>query len=227
MLKLLEYGNQSGKLKGKYFWIGLINKVGTADFVWVSDKTIASFNDRFWDKDQPSYDGPYVHTSGKTMLLNDMKELEINKPICQKALQTNKNKCKKDGWILQNGQCYKFMTKTFEQGCSWSEAVSICQELGAKLTEGPDFLFLRNIAKSLKTTTNWWVGFSDLKAKGNYVTESDGKQANLTNYFATGEPSSKKEHCIEMCYGLDMKLNDKNCNQRADWEKDFQPLCQL
>ena len=96
----------------------------------------------------------------------------------------------------------------------------------SELTEGPDFDTLRNIAKRMMTTTNWWVGFSDLESSGNYVAESDGRYVNLTKYFAVGEPSSNKEHCLEMNYNLDMKLNDRPCKM-GGWESGFQPLCQL
>ena len=118
----------------------------------------------------------------------------------------------------------KFMTKSCPNGCSWAEAVSMCKKYAGKLTEGPDFQFLRNIAKGLKMTTNWWIGFSDSETTGTYVRESDGKEVNLTKYFASGEPSSKTEHCLEMRDNLDMKLNDRNCDITG-WNT-FQPLCQ-
>ena len=190
------------------------------------EQIIASFNKSCWEKDEPTYDGPYVHTNSETLLLNDRNELDNNKPICQKEVDTNTGECEKEGWVLRKGQCYKFMANTCANGCSWAEAVAMCKKGGGKLTEGPDFNFLRNIAKGLKITTNWWVGFSDLETEGTYVQESDGKEVNLTKYFAPGEPSSKKEHCLEMRYDESMKLNDKNCDIKDRWEKKFQPLCQ-
>ena len=227
MRKLIEYGSQSEKLRMKHFWIGLISIVGTANMVWASDQTPASVNESFWNKYEPNYDGRYVHTVQKTMLLNDRADFAKNKPICQKDLKKDEKRCEKDGWILQKQQCYKFMTKSCGQGCTWQEAISICQQNGGKLTEGPDFLVLRIIAKGLDLA-NWWVGFSDLKKEGVYVAESDGKQVNLTEYFADGEPSFKKENCLEMRYELDLKLNDGNCKaDGGSWESTFQPLCQI
>ena len=118
------------------------------------------------------------------------------------------------------------MTQSSANGCSWAEAVSMCKKYAGKLTEGPYFQFLRNIAKGLKMVTNWWIDFSDLETKGTYVRESDGKEVNLKKYFISGEPSSKTEHCLERRYNMDMKLNDKNCDISDAFEKTFQPLCQ-
>ena len=223
--KLIDYGSESERVKRKAFWIGLVDVVGKAEFEWVSDKSKAKIDAHFWEKDEPSYDGPFVHMVQKTMLLNDRLEAELNKPICQKSLKENEEACE-DGWFQQHGKCYKFMVDTCEKKCGWKEAVAICREIDGYLTEGPDFGFLRNIAKSMKTTNNWWVGFSDLKSEGNYVAESDGRYVNLTKYFADGEPSDRKEHCLEMNYNLDFKLNDREC-KHGGWETAFQPLCHI
>ena len=65
----MDLGSQNEKLKKKYFWIGLTNTDGDGNFEWASDKTTASFNKSFWEKDEPTYDGPYVHNNRDTMLL--------------------------------------------------------------------------------------------------------------------------------------------------------------
>eukprot|EP00092_Neocalanus_flemingeri_P013042 GFUD01014054.1.p1 GENE.GFUD01014054.1~~GFUD01014054.1.p1 ORF type:complete len:412 (+),score=80.35 GFUD01014054.1:171-1406(+) len=226
MTKIMELAKADRTLKKIYFWIGLTNIDSHEYFVWDSDKTPANFNQSFWSTDEPSYDGAYVHTLQDTLLLNDRHELDLNKPICQKPADNIFGKCEKE-WRFRKGQCYKFMTNTCTNGCSWAQAIEICNEVNGNLTEGPDFQFLRNIAKSLKLTTNWWVGFSDLEKEGTYVRKTDGKYVNLTNDFASGEPSSKKEHCLEMKYDSDMKLNDKKCEIKERWERAFQPLCQI
>ena len=223
--KLIDYGSENETVKKKTFWIGLVNVVGKAEFKWVSDKSKATIEAHFWEKDEPTHDGPLVQMVQETLLLNDRIEVGINKPICQKNLQDNEHGCE-DGWFLSHGQCYKFMVDTCEKKCGWEEAVAICREIDGYLTEGPDFSVLRNIAKSMKTKNNWWVGFSDLKSEGNYVAQSDGRYVNLTKYFADGEPSGRKEHCLEMNYNLDLKLNDRECNHDG-WETTFQPLCHI
>ena len=223
--KLIDYGSENETVKKKTFWIGLVNVVGKAEFKWVSDKSKATIEAHFWEKDEPTHDGPLVQMVQETLLLNDRIEVGINKPICQKNLEKNEHRCE-DGWSLSHGQCYKFMVDTCEKKCSWEEAVAICKEIDGYLTEGPDFSVLRNIAKSMKTKNNWWVGFSDLNSKGNYVAQSDGRYVNLTKYFADGEPSGKEEHCLEMNYNLGLKLNDRKCDHDG-WETAFQPLCHI
>ena len=118
------------------------------------------------------------------------------------------------------------MVDTCEKECDWKEAVAICNEIDGYLTKGPDFSFLREEAKKMNTKNNWWVGISDLKSKGNYVAQSDGRSVNLTKYFADGEPSGGEEHCLEMRHHVDYKLNDRVCNHPG-WETAFQPLCHI
>eukprot|EP00092_Neocalanus_flemingeri_P092257 GFUD01117107.1.p1 GENE.GFUD01117107.1~~GFUD01117107.1.p1 ORF type:complete len:188 (-),score=32.47 GFUD01117107.1:17-517(-) len=161
------------------------------------------------------------------MLLNDIGDLDLNKPVCQKSAEKDTRKCEKD-WISKNDQCYKFMTNVCRDGCSWTEAIQICNENNGYLTEGPDFGFLCNIAKRLAMRNGWWIGLSDLKNEGVYVRKNDGKYVDLTDAFASGEPNNKddKEHCLGMNFNLDMKLNDRICDIEGRWWKHFQPLCQ-
>ena len=78
------------------------------NFEWALDKTTSSF----------TYDGPYVHTNNDTMLLNVRNELDINKPMCQKDVDTNTGDCEREGLIFQKSQCYKFMANKCTNGCS-------------------------------------------------------------------------------------------------------------
>eukprot|EP00092_Neocalanus_flemingeri_P012184 GFUD01013137.1.p1 GENE.GFUD01013137.1~~GFUD01013137.1.p1 ORF type:complete len:407 (+),score=91.37 GFUD01013137.1:62-1282(+) len=231
MQRLVDHAKQNSKLNKKAFWIGLTNTNMNGVFEWSSDKSPNNLNPRFWDTNEPTFDGKCVHTNPDTILLNDGIDFNqiVSKPVCQKSVKKDTGKCEKD-WIARDGQCYKFMTHVCTDGCTWSEAKQICNKNHGHLTEGPDFQFLRNVAKSLKLKNNWWIGFSDLKDEGMFVRETDGKYTDLTDDFATGEPNNYnvRENCLEMRYLSDLKLNDVDCDiGYPRWKELYQqPLCQ-
>eukprot|EP00092_Neocalanus_flemingeri_P027280 GFUD01029585.1.p1 GENE.GFUD01029585.1~~GFUD01029585.1.p1 ORF type:complete len:423 (+),score=85.41 GFUD01029585.1:22-1290(+) len=228
MRQLVDHVKANSNLKKKAYWIGLTNTDVNGVFEWNSDKSPSNLSQTFWNTNEPTYDGPYVHTYPDTMLLNDRNDMHLTKPVCQKSVKKDTGKCDKD-WIARDGHCYKFMTNVCRNGCTWSEAQQICNKIYGHLTEGPDFQFLRNVAKSLKLTTDWWIGFSDLTNEGVFVRETDGKYVDMKDAFATGEPNNNngktEEDCLEMRYVKDMKLNDKDCNTKHATVA-FQPLCQ-
>eukprot|EP00092_Neocalanus_flemingeri_P009274 GFUD01009980.1.p1 GENE.GFUD01009980.1~~GFUD01009980.1.p1 ORF type:complete len:406 (+),score=68.00 GFUD01009980.1:13-1230(+) len=222
---LVEHAKTEENLRNKAFWIGLTNFDNDRGFEWASDKSPMDLRKSFWSDSEPSYDGPYVHMKKTTMLLNDRNDINVNKPACQKPAVDQNIQCE-EGWDYSKGQCYKFMTKTCKNGCTWLEAAEICLKAGGNLAEGPDFNVLRNIATTKNFTNDWWIGFSDLEKKGTYVRKTDGKFVNLTEYFADGKPDSEDQNCLVMEHSKNFKLSDWNCKFHGVWDKQYQPLCQ-
>ena len=89
----------------------------------------------------PSYDGSHVHLMMGDMMLNDVGEGEVYKPVCQRKKEGD---CA-HGWKSpgsHSGFCYNFMEKECPDGRDWEDAGEVCEDNDSYLAEGPDFEFL-------------------------------------------------------------------------------------
>ena len=183
---IVEFGKDSKKLSARNFWIGLEFDTKRQQFQWLSDRSQATLDNKYWNKGNPSYEGAHVHLKQGNMLLNDVAEGQFYKPVCQRR---NKDNC--DGeWKSPGSQsafCYNFMERECIEGCDFIEAQEVCEKYKAFLAEGPDFDFLSKFAKLLKTDVNWRIGISYNKSADIFVRASDETEIDLSDVYTKSE----------------------------------------
>eukprot|EP00092_Neocalanus_flemingeri_P013538 GFUD01014600.1.p1 GENE.GFUD01014600.1~~GFUD01014600.1.p1 ORF type:complete len:430 (+),score=111.55 GFUD01014600.1:13-1302(+) len=190
MEELIEIAKDSKKLSTRNFWIGLEFQNKKRQFQWVSDQAAATIPDKLWHNGHPSYDGSHVHMMMGNMLLSDVGEEEVYKPVCQKTKNGN---CA-PGWTdpgSQSGFCYNFLDQECLDGCDWDDAGEVCEDNDSYLAEGPDFEFLTKFGKLLKHDVNWWIGITYNHSADIFVRESDGAEVDLSSVYTKEESRGK------------------------------------
>ena len=109
MKELIEIARDSKTLSARNFWIGLEFNTKERQFQWLSDDKEASLPDMLWNMGHPSYDGSHVHLMMGEMLLNDVGEGEVYKPVCQR---------KKEGDCAHGRKAFRILLQLHGKGMS-------------------------------------------------------------------------------------------------------------
>lgn len=125
-------------------------------------------------------------------------------------------------WVNHADSCYLFVTHLKE---NWSEAVSMCTELGGYLVEiesAQEQQFLRNYAihqlhiQQGGTFGNgsFWIGGTDMLVEGNWFWLSTKQNFLYTDWYAdTKEPNGGiNENCAHLGSHVQFHWNDAECH---------------
>ena len=187
--EIMEVAKDSKKLSSRNFWIGLEFNPKEKQFQWLSDRAEATGLDNLWHNGNPSYDGSHVHLMMGQMLLKDVDEGEVYKPVCQRKKELG---CGKEWRSFGSDSlfCYRFMDQECNDGCGRDAAAKICEDNDAHLAE-EDLKFLTKFAKQLKLNVNWRTGISYNHSADIFVKDSDETEADLSEVFTKERSKSK------------------------------------
>ncbi|KAI8042545.1 hypothetical protein M5D96_003858 [Drosophila gunungcola] len=101
---------------------------------------------------------------------------------------------------------------------SWTSAENTCRKRGGHLAAFDNQKEFDAVTAKLHRNTPYWLGISDRKKEGEFVSESGNRPKILT--FAHGEPNNQggNEDCVDIYNGV---MNDLPC----DLQRHF--ICQL
>lgn len=198
--EIMEVANDSKKLSSLNFWIGLEFNPKEKQFQWLSDRVEARGLDGLWHNGNPSYDGSHVHLMNGQMMLKDVDEGEVYKPVCQRKKEHGcGNEWKSFG--SDSLFCYSFMDQECEDGCNIDDAAEVCEHNDAYLAED-DLNFLTKFAKQLKLDVNWRIGVRYNHSADIFVRDSDGFEVDLSDVY-TKEISNPKGNSVSYEYDDD------------------------
>ncbi|KAK1804336.1 hypothetical protein P4O66_020354 [Electrophorus voltai] len=120
-------------------------------------------------------------------------------------------------WTLYGRRCYRFFTSRL----TWYEAECACVNNGGSLASVhsvAEYKFLQTLVKRVSGfLAVSWLGGYDAVSEGHWLW-SDGSKVNF-NYWVSNQPDNYNgmENCLEMNYGVELKLNDDVCSSRRSF----------
>ncbi|XP_062614686.1 perlucin-like [Saccostrea cucullata] len=129
------------------------------------------------------------------------------------------------GWYQHGSSCYVFIAGVLN---SWTEAMSFCKALSAKLVEietQDENHFLSNHLQRMAHGHNYWIGLTDAIFENEWLWMSTQKEAQYTNW-GPFQPDNDQhmEDCADIAFfGQHGLWNDENCDTKQHFicEKDL------
>ncbi|XP_062618052.1 secretory phospholipase A2 receptor-like [Saccostrea cucullata] len=181
---------------GVHFWIGGTDVLVDGQWIWITSQKRISYAD--WYPGEPN---GALHESFVVTALGGT----CNKP-----------------WVNHGDSCYLFVTHLQE---NWSEATSMCTELGGYLVEiesAQEDNFLKNYAiHQLQIQPggqfgngSFWIGGTDMLVEGNWFWLSTKQPFVYTDWYATSkEPNGGiRENCAHLGSHVHFHWNDADCH---------------
>ncbi|XP_062614685.1 perlucin-like [Saccostrea cucullata] len=129
------------------------------------------------------------------------------------------------GWYQHGSSCYVFIDGVLN---SWTEAMSFCKGLSAKLVEietRDENDFLQQHLQNMVHSHNYWIGLTDAIVENEWLWMSTQKEAQFTNWgLFQPDNAQNMEDCADIASFFPHGVwNDEDCDAKLHFicEKDL------